>query len=193
MSTASESPKARPTGRWFQISLRTLLALVTLAAVGAGTWRWYTEPFRRQRLAMAVFEEVGGGYQATVAGPAWLRRLFGEGRFQNIILVNVADCDDPAAYVDHVAALPAIESLVVGGRAFTDEHLRRLHGLTTLRHLVVDCTKVTDTHGALKIRVKDWTDLQHEMRYHTYVTMTGISQLQQALPHCDVTGVVLMH
>ena len=58
--------------------------------------------------------------------------------------MNVADCDDPAAYIDHVAALPAIETLVVGGSAFTDEHLKRLHGLTTLSGLVLDCTEVTD-------------------------------------------------
>jgi hypothetical protein len=151
MSKANEEPAApaspavpRPRRRWLQISLRTLLVVMALVAVAALAASWYEAPFRRQREAMAAIERAGGSYQASPAGPAWLRRLFGEDSFRNVTLVNVADCDEPAEYLDHVARLPALETLVVGGPDFTDEHVQRLHGLTTLTGLVLDCTVVTD-------------------------------------------------
>ena len=112
-----------------QISLRTLLVIVTIVAIVAGAWRWYEEPFRRQRQAMRIIEQVGGSYKTVAAAPAWLRGLLGEGRFQNIILVNVADCDSPDAYLDLVVSLPALETLVVGGTAFEDRHLKTTSGL----------------------------------------------------------------
>jgi hypothetical protein len=43
-----------------------------------------------------------------------------------------------------VAALTDLETLVVGGPQFGDEELRRLHGLRSLRGLVLDSTEVTD-------------------------------------------------
>src|SRR5437016_6783199 len=145
--------------RWYQFSLWTLLIVVTLAAAAAFLGRWYTEPFHRQRLAMAAIEKAAGSYETVAAGPTWLRRIVGEGFFQNVTLVNVADCDDPALYFDHVAALPALETLVVGGDSFTDDHLGRLHGLRTLRGLVLDCTNVSDA---------------------------GLSSLHEALPDLEV-------
>ncbi len=149
MPEPSEEPAApvsaaKPRRRWLQISLRTLLLLIALVAMAALSASWYEAPFRRQRAAMAAIEQAGGSYYAAPGGPAWLRRMFGEDAFRNITLVNIAACDDPLAYIDHVAGLPAIETLVVGGSAFTDEHLKRLHGLTTLSGLVLDCTEVTD-------------------------------------------------
>ena len=143
MSPESGKQPRKRSRPWLQISLRTLLVIMTLAAVGAGAWRWYEGPFRRQRHAMRVIEKAGGSYEAIAAGPAWLRAARRQGAFQNITLVNVADCDDADAYLDDVSTLPVLETLVVGGPGFSDDHLRRLHGLSTLSGLVLDCTEVT--------------------------------------------------
>jgi internalin A len=136
-------PTHKPRRRWFQFSLRTLLIIAALAAVGALAWRSYVAPYHQQRKTMTLVEKLGGSYKTAQAGP-WLRRLYGQD-FQNVTLVNLADCDDPAAYLDQVTALPALETLVVGGPAFTDDHLRRLHKLTTLSGLILDSTNVTDS------------------------------------------------
>lgn len=141
MPRSPESSPAKPHRRWFQFSLRTLLIFVTLAAGLAVAWRACVEPYRRQRQTMALIERLGGSYQATEPA-GWLRRLSGD-RFQKVVLVNLADCAEPDAYINAVADLPALETLVVGRPAFSDQHLRRLHGLKTLRGLVLDSTNVT--------------------------------------------------
>jgi Leucine-rich repeat (LRR) protein len=134
---AKKSPR-----RWFQFSLRTLLVLTALAAGAALLWRAYLEPYRKQRQTMALIEKLGRRYQ-TAEASVWLRRILG-GDLRNIVLADLADCDDPAQYLQQISSLPAIETLAVGGPAFGDEHLRRLHGLKTLRGLVLDTTSVTD-------------------------------------------------
>ena len=113
--------------------------------------------------------------------------------FQNIVLVDVADCHNATAYLEHVATLPAVETLVVRGPEFTDEHLRRLHRLATLRRFVLDSTRIPNHSNVLRIPLKDLNDLGSDMRYHTSVTAAGIDELRRALPNCDVSGIVLAH
>jgi internalin A len=137
-----EKPRKKPRRRWFQFGLSTLLAVTALAAGGAMAFRVYVEPYRRQRETMALIEKLGGSYQTTAADK-WLLWLFGDD-FQNITLVDLANCDEPEAYLDQIAALPAVEVLIVGGNEFSDEHLRRLHRLGALRGLVLDTTSVTN-------------------------------------------------
>jgi hypothetical protein len=133
-------PKRRKR-RWYQFGLLSLLVLVTLAAVGAWGWRVYLEPYRRQRATMALIERLGGSYKSEAAD-VWLRRLVDQD-LQNITLVDVANWDEPGDYLDHVASLPALEALAIGGEAFGDEQLARLHGVKTLRALILDGTSVS--------------------------------------------------
>ncbi len=127
--------------RWFQFSLRGLLLLVVLVALGAYACRSYIEPYRRQRDALKVIGELGGTME-TSAPTAWQRWLFGDD-FLNITLVDLAHCDDPEKVLTVVADLPHLEVLVVGGLSFQDEHLRRLHRLRSLRWLVLDSADVS--------------------------------------------------
>ena len=148
MTDASSKPSKR---RWFQFTLRSLLILVTLVAGLLVAWRVYVEPYRRQRETMKLIEELGGSYKTELGGPAWMRDWFGPDNFQNIVLVDVADCDDPEKYLGQIVSLPCLETLVVGSRNFTDEHLSRLERLTTLIGLILDSTTVTDGGiGAMK-------------------------------------------
>jgi hypothetical protein len=134
--------KRRTRRRWFQFGLGTLLVLVTLCGVLLAAWRAYLAPYRAQRETMALIERLKGSYQ-TQEAPSWANRL-SLTPAHNVVLVNLADGDQPAEYIDAVSRLPCLETLVVGGLAFGDEHLARLHKLSTLRWLVLDSTSVTD-------------------------------------------------
>jgi Leucine Rich repeat len=134
--------------RWPRFRLRSLLLLVAVAGGLLAAFRTWVEPYRRQHAAMATIKHLGGTFK-TKEADIWLRRWFGAERIfaydlQNVVVVDLADCDEPAGYIDHVAALPAIRTLAVGGEAFNDAHLRRLHGLKSLRYLVADCTPVSE-------------------------------------------------
>jgi hypothetical protein len=127
--------------RWFQFSLRGLLIAVAFVAAAAFAWRTYVEPYRRQRETIKVIENLGGTYETAEAEP-WLRRLWGDD-YRNVTLVNLADCPDPDRYFEPIAALPALETLAVGGLRFDDQHLRRLRAIPSLRELLLDSTSVT--------------------------------------------------
>ena len=64
----------------------------------------YTEPYRRQREAMKLIKELGGEYKTEPGGPAWMRDWFGGDNFQNIVRVDMADHDDPEAFLGQVAS-----------------------------------------------------------------------------------------
>src|SRR5262245_3809752 len=90
--------------RWYQYGLRTLLALTALCAAGAGALRTYLEPYRRQRQTMGLIEVLHGTYK-TAEADAWLRHLYGAD-LQNVVVVDLADCDNPDAYLPAIATLP---------------------------------------------------------------------------------------
>lgn len=140
-STRSQS--ARPRRRWYQFTLRGALVFVMLIALGLVAWRAYDEPCREERRAMALVESLGGHYTTAAGGPAWLMSLFGDGHFQRITLIDVADAR-PEDYLESIAGLPRLKSLIVGGEDFSDDHLARLGGLSSLRVLVLDSTDVSD-------------------------------------------------
>jgi len=91
---------------------------------------------------MNLIQELGGNYQATAA-ETWQRWLFGDD-CQNVTVVNLADCDKVDEYLPHIQRLPRLETLAVGGDAFTKDHLERLGPMTSLRGLVLDSTAVTE-------------------------------------------------
>ena len=99
----------------------------------------YTEPYRRQHETMALIKRLGGNYE-TAAAEKRLRLWYGA--TQNVVRVDVADCNDPNEFIVHIAGLPCLETLVVGGRRFGDEHLAHLKGLDSLRGLILDSYKL---------------------------------------------------
>ena len=56
-SQPSDDAPRKPRRRWLQVSLRTLLILVTLLSIGLGT---FVHRGERQRRAVAAAKEVGG-------------------------------------------------------------------------------------------------------------------------------------
>jgi internalin A len=127
--------------RWRQFGLRGLLLLVLLVAAGLFGYRWHFRAYLQQQRTMALIAKLGGSFETTEVNDRWLRLV---GSTHNVSQVDLADCDDPDAYIAEIADLPAIELLAVGGPAFTDKHARQLHRLHSLRELILDSTSVSD-------------------------------------------------
>src|SRR2546421_6910782 len=108
MSSPKEGKPRRP---WFQFSLRTLLVVIAAAAGLAFAWAKCVEPYRLQREAMTVITKLGGTYK-TEDATGWIRYL--ERNAQDVVVVDLADCDRPDEYLPQLARLPRLRTLVVG-------------------------------------------------------------------------------
>ena len=130
--------------RWFRYRLRTLLAVVTLAAVGLGAFKAYVEPFQIQRRAAARLAPLGAKIGYEPAGPAWLRALCGERHFLNVVTVHLErrrfKPDDLAPLAD----LRNLERLYLANTPLTDEGLRHVATLRRLKRMSLWQTKITD-------------------------------------------------
>ena len=61
MEMSSEKQQLpKPKRRWFQLRLRTLLVLVTLASGAFGWVGWELDQRRREKVAIAWVEKMGG-------------------------------------------------------------------------------------------------------------------------------------
>jgi hypothetical protein len=127
----------KPTRRWYQFSLMTLLVVMTLLCVGFA-WigvRLHRARENRARVApvegaVAAIEKLGGEVTSTykdIRPQTWLEKQF----------------DDPGDAADPVGVLT-----VTGATLFrtpvTDADLVHLHGLTNLEALELNDTKITD-------------------------------------------------
>jgi hypothetical protein len=132
---------ATPRRRWFQFSLRTLLILVAVGAGLAFAWMKAIEPYRLQREAMAVITKLGGSYKTDDA-TGWVRYL--DKNAQDVVVVDLADCDKLDEYLPHLVRLPKLRTLVVGGHSVGDEQIASLGRVGSLKGLVLDSTLVTN-------------------------------------------------
>src|SRR5215469_1671698 len=121
MANLLTTPK--PKRRWMQVSLRTVLVLVTLLCVALSVW---VMPAERQRRAMAAIEKLGGnvGYVKPAASEMF-----------------------PVTYLRH--GLPPVYFNEIGfvgldHTQVTDAGLAHLQGLTGLQSLGLTNTQVTD-------------------------------------------------
>ena len=156
------SPKGR---RWFRVSLRTLLVLITAFGVWLG---FQVAAARKQRNALQSLQASGGwsfdfGYQCTPLpstsfrfsvdrlasppGPEWLRNLAGEDFFRTVYIAKWNDrarVRIPESALDSLASLTELRQLIMrpiiqvngkGTRRFNDSDLAKLSGLRKLEVL----------------------------------------------------------
>src|SRR5258705_2951008 len=118
----------RPRRRWYQFSLRTLLIVIAVAAGLAFGYAKLIEPYRLQREAMAFITKLGGSYK-TEDATGWVRYL--DKNAQDVVVVDLADCDKPDEYLPQLTRLPKLRALVVGGFAVKDKQVTALGRATS--------------------------------------------------------------
>ena len=196
MTDASSSP-SNPRLRWFQFSLRTAMIVVTLVAGLLAGWRVYNEPYRRQREVMAYILDLRGGYQTEPGGPSWLRGLFSEDSFPNIIEISLFGDRVSDASLVRLEGLANLQVLRLCHTQVSDVGLARLRGFTILRLLDLECTPVSDAglahlEGLANLKMLYLTDTK--VSDAGLAHLKGLTNLQKIwLGHTRVSDAGLVH
>jgi len=138
-------PLSKPKRRFFRVSLRTFLLLLTVGCVWLG---WKVNKANKQRAAVAWVQKTGGqvwyNHQldgADPPGPNWLRDRIGIDFLANVALVN---CDGNYILTDvsPVRSLPLLRRLSLRNTPVSD--LSPLASLMNLERLNLTDSHVTD-------------------------------------------------
>lgn len=182
MSDQARAPRRRRIG----ISIRALMGVILVLAIGMG---WWANKARRQRWAVEGLERVNGSivydhvyangrynYQAQPWGPRWLRQLLGDEYFQEVAEVNLLKGrevkDSDIAYLE---GLPSVQRLYLRSTDITDDGLKHLSGLSHLRFLHIGDTKVGDAGLA---HLKGLSRLEELIVEETEITDAGLVHLE---------------
>lgn len=156
--------------RWrFQFSIRSLLVLTVAVAI---PFSWLTVEMKRAREYEVAAQELcnhdgvfvlvdylpSSPYIAPPE-PIWLRKLLGDDFFSRTHSLCVATDATDARLEDMVTRLTLVTDLRLTNKHVTDKGIEHLKGLSQLQVLSLDNTQVTDK---------------------------GVSELQQALPKCEI-------
>jgi hypothetical protein len=142
----------RPIGRYFRVSLRSLLLLTTILAI----WLAYvSNRARQQRVVVERLNELGarieydfqqnaqraGKIGTGPPGWPWLRKLIGDEYFQDVVSVHVIATSEED--LQAISKLTRLEKLVLDRSNITDAsllHLRNLKRIDFLSLRVPDLT-----------------------------------------------------
>jgi hypothetical protein len=185
-----------PRRRWFRFSLRTLLLLVAIVAVGFGWLGVKIRQAHEQRDAVAAIVKLNGivcydyepgpsyGYQqpAIPPGPTWLRNLLGVDFLAHADQVWL-DGSFPVDELSRLHSLPGVRFLSISNPQNADGVLDSLAGLTQLKELNVCGMHVTD--GSL-VYLARLTQLKQLNLVDTQVTDERYDDLRRALPNVEI-------
>ena len=195
--------------RWLQFSLRTMLVVMTLAAVGLG-WLAYerNEVLKRQEAIAAIENHFSVSFdKERPFRPKWLRPLLGDNSAGEVVDVITISNDVTDMELVHLKGLRSLQWLDLSHTKVTDAGLVQLKRLTQLERLILDGTQVTDVglvhlESLTKLELLDLsgtevTDagLVHLLHlnklktlglFETKVTERGVRELQKALPNVEI-------
>ena len=166
--------KLKPKRRWLQVSLRTMLLLVTLLCVALATW---VVPLERRRRAVEAIKALGGTviFVSETRNESFpmgllLQRL-PDAYVEEVGYVLLSDTEITDSGLANVQGLTGLLGLSLDNTQVTDAGLAHLQGLTALRELSINNARVTDSGLA---HLHGLTGLQQLWLYNTHVTDAGL-------------------
>ena len=188
----SPNDKATPSGdlprksrrRWLQMSLRTLLILVTLLSVWLGV---VVHRGERQRRAVAAIKQIGSVIyendtvdallNVNQSASYWWLRWLPRDYFDNVYNVDLSESKVTDSSMVHLKVLTRVEVLnLSGATGVTDAGLAHIQDLSRLNWLILTDTPITDA-GLVHIQGLTWLDSLY--LDGTQVTDAGLRQLQR--------------
>ena len=195
--------------RWYQFSLRTLLLLVAIVAVGCGWLGRKIEQKRQERAAVQVIRALGAevyyDYQVVGRGqpprepdgPRWLRDLLGDDFLAHVDAVELPQ-QGAGAVLANLKSLTRLRVLNASGDELTDASLVPLNELTELQELGLwGADNVTD-RGIANLRGLHQLRKLHLCRAHLtdagLENLDGLNQLEELdLTYTKIAGDGLRH
>lgn len=172
-----EPPRRRR--RWLQYSLRTLLVLSALFAVGMSWIAVKLTQARKQRETVEAIKKLGGIVlydheldRAVVRYPTWLCKLFGDEFFHSVGAVHLTTSD---AGLARCKDIPQLHQLWLTHAKITDAGTESIEGLIHLRLLELTETSITDTQLA---HLKKLRQLEVLWLEGTHITDEGLTYLK---------------
>ena len=175
MTTAPTSPKAKR--RWLQFSLRTLLVLMLVISVPLGWLSLKLKQATVQRHAVDRIEQMGGTVWYAYQRDNW-GHFIGK---QDAASYHTCQAATARLFGDDLTA--CITGVDLSRRSIKDEDLACLLSLRHLEVLWLHDTAVTDT-GLVKLL--GLTRLKYVSCESTKVTAAGVNQLKKALPNVGI-------
>jgi hypothetical protein len=133
--------------RWYQFSLRTLLLLVVLAAIGLGLVASWAQRERSREMAVEKLEALGAEVryeeEEEQVIERWARNLFGLDHGV-VVWVDLSASQVTDAGLEHLKGLTNLGVLDLVATQVSDAGLEHLKGLTSLWGLDLSSTQVTD-------------------------------------------------
>ncbi len=138
--------------RFLQFSLKTLLALVTAAAVPCGWFAWKLDHKKRERAAVAEIQKIRGHvyYQwppgkwsadmHTPRGPEWLRKRLGDDFFSDVVGVLVSHSRVTPDWLRHLEPLTELKAAYFTHTRIGDDGMRYLTRFKKITELHIDST-----------------------------------------------------
>jgi hypothetical protein len=183
----------KPKRRWYQFSLKTLLAVMTLLCVGPGGYVAYEQgKSRQQKRAVETIRSIGSvDFDDSIRRRSAVTRvILGDDSFSNVVWIGfnpkkaknrrLTDAD-----LRDIQSFSGLKYLGLGGcQTITDAGLRELSGLESLAYIYLEDTQITD---AGLMHLSGLKKLQYLSLYNTHVSSNGVDELQKALPNCKIS------
>jgi hypothetical protein len=185
--------------RFFQISIRTLLVLTTLVAIGLAYFNRIRQHVREQKIAAARIESLGG--KATIKPSSrvwpWLPKAIGDEYFQEVIAVDLDKTLVTDADLELVGNLRGMKSLALRGidlqavypstfrlpqnpnilpSQITSAGIQHLGPKKKLERVWLNNTRITDDALAT---IALWPQLKTLDLHATKVTSHGVQRLEK--------------
>ncbi|MGI8978294.1 MAG: hypothetical protein ACR2FY_03620 [Pirellulaceae bacterium] len=185
--------------RFFQISIRTLLILTTLVAIGLAYFNRIRQHVQEQKIAAARIESLGG--KATIRLTSrvwlWLRKAAGDEYFQEVVAVDLDKSLVTDADLELVGKLHGMKSLALRGvelhasypstfrlphnpklqpSQITSAGIQHLGSQKKLERVWLNNTRITDDALAT---IALWPQLKTLDLHATKVTSRGVQRLEK--------------
>lgn len=198
--------------RGIRFSLRSLLLLMTACCLGLGVWTTYVQPYRNQAAALLLVSQCQGTASVEVdTGPNWHRWLvvsfLGEDKFVQVLAVDLRETNPSEELLRSLGNLRHLRNLYLDRTDMDDTLLRGLTPLKQLRTLSLRYTPITGQGVTSLVELPQLealvlsgtklsdadvsslgkcTELRELYIRWTGMTISGVEQLREALPACEI-------